>query len=115
MVGVRMGTHNHADVAARCSPQALNVVCIGRAWINHDVAGIRVAHQIAVGPRPGHYAGVGGRQAHQVFEQGHRLRGLPVECMQDLSVGAGECKFAIRCLMLHVACFLGCQPARARA
>ena len=60
-----MGTNNEANVAARTIgmggglPKTLDVVGVGWAGVDHHKASLRVAHQIAIGPRARHKTGVG--------------------------------------------------------
>ena len=115
MVGVRMGADDEFDVAAGGAPQPLDVRRIGRAGVDGDVAGARVAHQVAVGAGAGHEAGVGRGEALHVLQQRHGLVGLPVELVQQLPVGADQFQLAEGRLVLHVARLLAGQPAGARA
>ena len=59
-------------------PQALQVIRIGRAGVDHRKPGAGVTHQVAVGAGAGHYTGVGGGQTQHISEDGHRCVGLPV-------------------------------------
>jgi hypothetical protein len=103
MVGVRVGADDHADVATGGAPDPLLVLGLVRAGIHHDVAGVRIAHDVAVGAGAGHHAGVGRRHPHQVLQQGHRLVGAPVQVVQQLAVGADQRQLAELHLVLHVA------------
>ncbi len=111
--GVR--AHDGADIATRRMPEALEMHLVGRAGVDGDVAGGRVAHQVAVGARAGHGAGVGRGQPLQVAQQRHGPLGLPVERMHDLPVGADQGQFTVGGLVLHVARLAARQQAGARA
>ena len=84
VVCMRMGANNSDDVAARairvCAglPKPLDVVGIGGTGVDHDVAGERFAHHIAVGSRARHETGVGSGQAQYVFQKRHGFLRLPV-------------------------------------
>mgnify|MGYP006977455199 CR=1 FL=1 len=91
---MRVGAHNHADVAPRCTPELVQVLGVGRAGVDGDETRGRVAHQIAVGAGAGHHAGVGGREAHHVAQQRHGALGLPVQRVHDLPVGADQRQLA---------------------
>jgi hypothetical protein len=97
------------------TPQALQVVVVGRAGVDGDVAGVRVAHQITVGAGAGHHAGVGGGEALQVLQQRHGLVGLPVQVVVDLPIGRDQGQLAKRGFVLHVARFVARQPTGAGA
>ena len=112
---MRVRADNHADVAAGGQPQTLQVVGIGRAGIDDDVTGGRFAHQVAVGARAGHHAGVGCGQALQVLQQWHGPRCLPVQRVNDLPVGAGQVQLAVGAFVLHEAGLSALQHAGARA
>ena len=88
---------------------------VSRAWVNHDVAAVGVAHQVTVGAGARHHAGVGGGQTLHIFQQGHGLLGLPVQGVHDLAVGTGQSQLAKRRFVLHVAGFFASQPTCARA
>ena len=85
-----------------------------RPRVNHDVAAGRIAHQVAVGARPRHHAGIGRGQAAQVLQKLYRALGLPVQRVHDLPVRADQRQFAIRRFMLHVARLQPRQQAGAR-
>ena len=110
-----MGAHNQADVATCGAPQPIQVRRVGWAGVNGDVAGARVAHQIAVGAGPGHHARVGRGQAQQVLQERHWLLALPVQVVLDLAVRADQRQFAVGVLVLHVAGFAPGQQPGARA
>ena len=112
---MRVRAHNHANLAAGGAPNFFQMFWVCWAWIDHDVATVWIAHPVRVGARAGHDAGVGGREAIHIFEQGHRVIRLPIEVVHDLAIGAGQGQFAIRRFVLHVALFFACQPACARA
>ena len=88
---------------------------VGRTRIDHDVAAERVAYPVSVGAGPCHHTRVGRGEALHIFEQGHRMIGLPIEVVHDLTIGAGQGQFAIRRFVLHVTFFFAGQPACARA
>ena len=90
MVRVRVRADNHADVTAGSGVQTCQVVDVSRSGINRDVARVDITDQITVGAGAGHHTGVGRGQTQQVFQQRYRLRGLPVEAVDDLTVGAGQ-------------------------
>ena len=84
MVRVRVGTHDHANVAAPpirilgAVKQPLQVAGIVGARIDGDETGVGFPYQIAVGARAGHDAWVGRCQAQQIFENRHSSVGTPV-------------------------------------
>ena len=98
-----MGADNHADVACCGTPELFQVIRVGRTRVDHDVAGVGIADQVAVGAGSGHRTGVGCRQTLHVLQQCHRRLGLPVQRVGDLPVGTYECQFTERQFMLHVA------------
>ena len=81
---MRVGAHNGFDLPACGTPQALQVLVVGGARVDGDVAGVRVTHQITVGAGAGHHPGVGGREALHVLQQRDGLVGLPVQVVVDL-------------------------------
>ncbi len=87
---------------------------VGRAGVDGDVAGGRIAHQVAVGARAGHGAGVGRGEPLEVAQQRHGPLGLPVERMHDLPVGADQGQLAVGGLVLHVARLAAREQAGAR-
>ncbi len=115
MVGVRVSTHNHTDIAARGLVQTRQVVMVGGAGIDDDIAAFSITHQVAVGAWPCHHARIGRGQAHDVFQQCHGGICLPVKGMHNLPIGAGQSEFAERRFMLHVARHFTSQQAGARA
>ena len=115
MVRVGVGTDDGVNAAAGGVVQALQVGGVGRAGVNDGVAGGGVTDQVAVGAGPGHHARVGSGQAHHVFQQAHRLGGLPVQVMGNLPVRANQCQLAVGRVVFHITCFLTRQPARTRA
>ena len=92
MVGVRVGAHDLADVAATpvgvrgSLPQALHMVGVGRTGVDHGKAARGVAHQVAIGSGAGHDARVGRGQAQHVAQQGYRLQAVP-----GRGLGQGGC------------------------
>ena len=112
---MRVRADNHANVAAGGQPQTLQVVGIGRAGIDDHVTRGRFAHQVAVGARAGHHAGVGCGQALQVLQQWHGPRCLPVQRVNNLPVGAGQVQLAIGAFVLHEPGLAALQQAGARA
>ena len=86
-----------------------------RAGVDGDIAGVGIAHQIAVGARAGHHAGVGRGQAQQVFAQRHGFFKLPVQVVTGLPVGVHHLQLAIGHVGFHVPCVFALDIARARA
>ena len=78
-----VGADNGLDMAAapirmaRRVPQTRNMRGIGRARVDDEIASSRIAHEIAIGARPGHEAGVGCGQSLQVGKQRHGAGALP--------------------------------------
>ena len=93
--------------------------CVGvvRARVDHEIAGGRVADEVAVGAGPGHHARVGRRQPHHVLEQRHRAaRICQSSVMHDLAVGARRAP--VRRTAARAPCSAPpapCQQAGARA
>ena len=114
MVGVRVGTHNGANICACGHQQPLNVLGIAGPGINGDKTGGRFTDQVAVGARAGHHALIRCGQAQHVFAQRHHLRRLPVQHMLRLPIGAEQGQFAIGRFVFHAAVFLAAQTARTR-
>ena len=101
MVGVRVGAHNGFDMASATVgmgtslPDAAHVRVVGRAGVDDDVAGGRLAHQVGVGAGPGHKAGVGRGQAAHMARQRHRrfvLPGRGGRGFQQRTVGERLCR-----------------------
>ena len=114
MVGMRMGADDHVDVAACRVPELLHMGHVGWAGVDHNVAAVVVAHQVAVGAGAGHHAGVGRGQALHVAQQRDGVLGLPVQGVCGLSVRAGQGEFAKRRVVRQIVRFSPRQPTGAR-
>lgn len=106
---MRVGAHDHADIAARSAPQLFQVVGVGRAGVDGDEAGARLTHQVAVGAGAGHHARIGRGEALHVLEQRHGPLALPVQRVGDLAIGAHQGQFAEGGIAFHVVRFLAAQ------
>lgn len=86
VIGVGMGAHDVADIAAGGIVQALQMFGIVRSGVDGDIAGVRIADQIAVGAGAGHHAGVGAVRRIRFLRSGTAFK-LPVEMVGGLAVG----------------------------
>ena len=100
-------------MSARGRVQARNVAGVVGAGVDHDVAALRGADQVAVGAGAGHDAGVGRGQSQDVFQQRHGVLKLPVQRMHGLGLQAGQCQFAVSRVTFDIAHGLPAQQADA--
>ena len=112
---MRVSADDGAHLPACGLPQALHMSLISRAGIDHDETCCSVAHQVAVGARPGHEAGVGRRQPLHIAQQGHGLFVLPANFVLALPIGADQRQLAKGQLVFHEARNPSLPAGRARA